>query len=172
MRPAVVRPARVADAAAISQLRVGTWRAAYTGMIEADVLDNLHADEATIERQRSHLGDPAPRTHTYVATDGERVVGWVVAGPSRDGDAGEETGEIYSIYVDPAYWSTGIGRDLMATGLRALRTEGFGRVTLWVLQANARARRFYAAAGLAWDGSRKLLDIGGEVPEVRYAAGL
>lgn len=172
MRPAPIRPARVADAAAISQLRVGTWRAAYAGMIEAAVLDNLAADEASIERQRGYIGAPAPRTHTYVATDGDRVVGWLVAGPSRDGDASEQTGEIYAIYVDAAYWSTGIGRDLMATGLRALRKEGFGRVTLWVLEANARARRFYAAAGLAPDGTRQLLDIGGEVPEVRYAARL
>jgi RimJ/RimL family protein N-acetyltransferase len=60
----------------------------------------------------------------------------------------------------------------MATALGALRKEGFRRVTLWVLEGNARARRFYEAAGLVPDGARQLLEMGTPVPEVRYAGPL
>jgi hypothetical protein len=40
---------------------------------------------------------------------------------------------------------------------------------LWVLESNARARRFYARAGFTADGSAKQEDIAGSpVTEVRY----
>lgn len=169
MAAATIRPARVADAAAISRLRVETWRAAYAGIVDAAVLAALVSDDVSIERQRGYIGEPGPRTRTFVATIGEDLVGWAVAGPARDEDASESTGEIYALYVGAAYWGTGIGRELMATSVTALRAEHFHRVTLWVLEGNCRARRFYEAAGLAADGARQLLGIGTPVPEIRYA---
>ncbi|MGI8680534.1 MAG: GNAT family N-acetyltransferase [Mycobacteriales bacterium] len=172
MAPARIRPARVADAAAISRLRVETWKSAYAGIVDPQVLADLVSDEASIERQRGYIGNPGPRTHTFVATIGEGLVGWAVAAPTRDDDAEKTTGEIYALYVDAAHWGTGLGRRLMATALGALRKEGFRRVTLWVLEGNARARRFYEAAGLVPDGARQLLEMGTPVPEVRYAGPL
>ena len=42
-------------------------------------------------------------------------------------------------------------------------------MALWVLQANARARRFYQIAGFRTDGSVKDADLNGiALPEVRY----
>ncbi len=172
MAAASIRPARVDDAAAISRLRVETWRAAYAGIVDAAVLAVLVSDEASIDRQRGYIGKPGPRTRTFVATTGEGLVGWAVAGPARDDDASDSTGEIYALYVDAAYWGTGIGRELMSTSLAALRKEHFHRVTLWVLEGNARGRRFYEAAGLAADGARQLLEMPGETPEIRYAGPL
>ncbi len=60
----------------------------------------------------------------------------------------------------------------MNASMSALRREGFARVTLWVLEGNARARRFYEVAGLAPDGARKVLEMPGETPEIRYAGPL
>ncbi len=172
MSAVTIRPARVSDAAAISRLRVDTWKAAYAGILDAHVLADLVSDEASIERQRGYIGNPGSRRHTFVATIRKKLVGWAVAGPARDDDADETTGEIYALYVDAVYWGTGLGRDLMSTCLGALRAEGFCRVSLWVLDGNARARRFYEAAGLAPDGARKLLDIAAGVPEIRYTGPL
>ena len=64
------------------------------------------------------------------------------------GRAGE-VGELYAIYVTPAWWSAGVGRALMGSVLPALEAEGYRRVVLWVLADNARARRFYERAGFA-----------------------
>lgn len=172
MSTARVRAARVDDAAAIGRLRVETWRAAYAGIVDAGELAALVSDEADVERRRRYIAEPTPHTCTLVATVGEKVVGFVVAGPSRDDDAEKTTGEIYALYVDAAHWGGGVGRSLMGAGLARLRREGFRRVTLWMLEGNARARRFYVAAGLAPDGARHLLEIGTPVPEVRYAGPL
>jgi hypothetical protein len=78
MTDARIRPARVKDAAAISRLRVETWKAAYGGIVDAEVLAELVSDEASIERQRGYIGNPGPRTHTFVATIEEELS----AGPS------------------------------------------------------------------------------------------
>jgi RimJ/RimL family protein N-acetyltransferase len=56
----------------------------------------------------------------------------------------------------------------MTHAVRALHEAGLDDITLWVLEGNERARRFYEACGFQPDGTRQLLDIGGLVPEIRY----
>lgn len=83
-------------------------------------------------------------------------------------DAGG-AGEIPAIYLHPDRWSTGCGRELMAGAVHQLRTDGFVEATLWVLDTNARAIRFYTAAGWESDGTAKIdssLDF--ELRELRF----
>lgn len=169
-----VRPARPAEAGAIAQLRIATWRAAYGGMVGDDVLAALTVDDADVRQREERIRNPPAGVHTLVATAADdEVVGFAVGGPSRDDDLEGDAGEVYAIYVSAPYWGTGIGRSLMGASMSALRREGFARVTLWVLEGNARARRFYEVAGLAPDGGRKLLERGtAPVPEIRYAGPL
>jgi RimJ/RimL family protein N-acetyltransferase len=49
-----------------------------------------------------------------------------------------------------------------------VRAAGYASITLWVLEANARARRFYQKAGFTPDGARHELDDLGGVTEIRY----
>ena len=79
-----------------------------------------------------------------------------------------QVGEVYALYVAPDWWSTGTGRSLMSCAVAALTEAGYGRAVLWVLEANARARRFYEKAGWAPDGASNTLDGLGGVVEVRY----
>jgi ribosomal protein S18 acetylase RimI-like enzyme len=79
------------------------------------------------------------------------------------------TGELTSIYVSPQHWGTGVGRELLSAATEQLRQAGFTEATLWVLEGNTRARRFYASAGWRPDGARKDAVIAGvPVVEVRY----
>ena len=80
-----------------------------------------------------------------------------------------ETGELYTLYVSPAHWSTGAGRALTDAALDRLRAAGCRRVVLWTLTENARARRFYAKAGFAPDGAINVLAALGQAEELRYA---
>lgn len=84
------------------------------------------------------------------------------------GQAGQ-VGEVYALYVTPAWWSTGAGRSLMGEALAALEADGYQRAVLWVLAANNRARRFYERAGFTTDGESNILAGLGGVLEVRYA---
>jgi hypothetical protein len=61
----------------------------------------------------------------------------------------------------------------MVAALDALAGFGFGEATLWVLDANERARRFYEAGGWSTDGAAKIDDSHGfPIVEVRYRRAL
>ena len=56
----------------------------------------------------------------------------------------------------------------MDHAVEELVQAGRDDVSLWVLEANDRARRFYATVGFGPDGARMLRDFGVPVAEVRY----
>jgi GNAT superfamily N-acetyltransferase len=103
--------------------------------------------------------------------DGGSITGFASFGPSRDHDADpRRTGEVFAIYVDPDAWGAGTGRELMAGAVAELARLGYTDATLWVLDANDRARRFYALAGWAEDGAIKTDGSRGfNITEVRYS---
>jgi L-amino acid N-acyltransferase YncA len=161
-----IRPAAAGDAAGIAAVHVGSWREAYRGLLPDAVLDGLDVERSTAGWARL-LEDLDGGSAVLVAEDGT-VTGFVHLVPTRDDDGNDHTGEITSIYVAPSAWDTGTGRALMAAAVDAARAAGFAALTLWVLRDNARARRFYEAAGWAADGTKDDVVAGTPVTEVRY----
>jgi GNAT superfamily N-acetyltransferase len=103
-----------------------------------------------------------------VATREEDVVGFSGVGLARPG-ADPLLGELFTIYVLPEEWGHGVGRALMTRALERMRGEGFEEAILWVLEDNARTRRFYELAGWHDDGEVKEEQwLGSVVREVRY----
>ena len=113
------------------------------------------------------------------------IIGYASFGPERDVDGAplpERAGrdgsprprcaELYALYVTPAWWSTGAGRDLMRRVLEETRAGGYPRIILWVLEQNARARQFYERSGFRLDGRSYRPDWLGGVTEVCYARDL
>jgi GNAT superfamily N-acetyltransferase len=157
-----VRLATADDADAVELVRVRAWRHAYRHIFPPHELDAMAIDGS---RWRARLETPPPGWSTFVAETRGRVVGFASVGPSRD-ERG--LGELYAIYVDPSEWSTGAGRALMARAQQQLAAE-YDEATLWVLEENPRARRFYEAAGWELDRARKhdrWFDV--RAAEVRY----
>jgi ribosomal protein S18 acetylase RimI-like enzyme len=143
---------------------VRTWQGAYGHIFPAEALAAISA-ERHAKRWRGLL-PTAPAT--FVAEVGGEVVGFASAGPSVDAD-GEGVGELYAIYVEPGHWDAGVGRELANAADAALRRLGFDEATLWVLDDNPRARRFYEAGGWRLDGgTRTGTHLGVETREVRY----
>lgn len=162
------------DAPAIADVHVRSWRQAYRGIVPDAVLDGLSVERRTAFWRES-LAQGAPEV--WVAEDAaEGIVGWVAFAASRDADAAPGTGEVRAIYVLEGFWSAGVGRALWSTARLRLAEGGFSSATLWVLAENARAIRFYRAAGFGpagGPGSHKQSAHGGAVlHEVRYAASL
>jgi len=157
-----VRPAVVADAAAIAAVHVRTWQVAYATVFGEDRLAGMDV-EARAERWRRWLGEGQD---AFVAEEHGQVVAFAWVGPSRDPDA---DGELYAIYALPAAWGTEAGTALMRAGVDALRAAGYREAILWVLEDNPRARRFYEREGWVLDGGRKDDEhLGVPVAEVRY----
>ena len=168
--PGQVRRAGPGDAAGIAVVHVRSWQGAYQGLLPQEYLDGLDPADR-VERWRHTLERAGwPAAGTVVAVADGQVGGFAHFGPTRDADTGgARVGEITAIYVLPEAWGTGLGRGLMTAALSHLAAAGYERAALWVLDSNARARRFYARAGWTADGTAKQEDIGGAaVTEVRY----
>lgn len=157
-----IRRARLEDAAAIAEVHVRTWQAAYEHVFGAERLATL--DLAA--RRRRWEDWLAAEENASVAVEDGRVVAFVWVGSSREEP---NEGELFAIYALPEAWGSGAGRALMGVGLAALRELGYAEAILWVLADNPRARRFYEREGWHTDGGRKTDEfLGVKVEEVRY----
>ncbi|HUF60167.1 MAG TPA: GNAT family N-acetyltransferase [Actinomycetota bacterium] len=167
-----IRSAIPEDARPVAEVHVASWRRTYRGLLPNEYLERLSVED----REAMWLGafaDPEPESGAFVVEVDGRIVGFASFGPSRDEDVPERTGEVPAIYVHPSMLGTGVGRELFGAATLALRDAGFAQATLWVLEANALARRFYEKAGWSWDGAvgTHMFDCANE-PAVRYAVDL
>ncbi len=164
----MIRKAQPDDARAIAEVHVASWLAAYRGLMPDEALDALDVD-LRAARWRAGLADGS--AGALVAEDDDGIYGWATVARSRDPDAADDVGELWGLYLHPRAWSRGLGRELHDAALGELRGQGFTVATLWVLEGNERARRFYERQGWRSDGSVKADRIGELrtlVEEVRY----
>jgi GNAT superfamily N-acetyltransferase len=187
-----IRPARPDDAAAVADVWSQTWRAAYTGLMPADFLAEVTGPQGVgrrVDQLARELTDERCRQGLIVAETADsrrpdvsaetRIVGYARFGPERDADgparplpatpADGAKAELYAIYVRPQQWSTGAGRCLIGAVIERVSALRYGTLSLWVLEANTRARRFYERAGFAATGESKTEDRFASVAEIRYA---
>jgi GNAT superfamily N-acetyltransferase len=156
-----VRRARPEDAAAIAEVHVRSWQRGYEHIFGAEKLAAID-----VERRRELALRMISTASTGVAEDDDgRIVAFVGVRPSTDVD-GE--GEIWALYAVEEAWGTGAATALMDWAKDVLRAS-WPAATLWVLEDNPRARRFYEREGWSPDGEAKSdAFLGVRVNEVRY----
>jgi ribosomal protein S18 acetylase RimI-like enzyme len=108
----------------------------------------------------------AGRSRLYVAVAGSQIVGYAGVGPERDPHADPTIGELYALFVHPDWWGSGAARQLTDAAVADLKSAGFEEVWLWVLEANARARAFYARYGFTETADRTHSSLN-NLPELR-----
>jgi ribosomal protein S18 acetylase RimI-like enzyme len=169
-KPVIIRPATIDDAPAIAEAHVRSWQWAYRGQLPDDYLDRMSDTlDRRVEARRAELASLSSDGRWWVAGQADQVVGFAITQPSRDADAPPLTGEVVAIYLLREAAGKGVGRALFARAVADLRERGYRRATLWVLESNERARRFYEAAGWRADGTRKTEERPGALlHEVRY----
>ncbi|WP_344432040.1 MFS transporter [Amycolatopsis minnesotensis] len=174
--PMMIRPATPADADAIGEIHVRSWQAAYAGLVPAAYLDGMSVpSRQSYWRNRLDGTDArAAGSATFVAENGDTVIGFGACGPSHDRDADGHLGALYVLSLHPAHWRGGTGTLLHDRIITALRAAGHERATLWVLDGNTAARTFYEKQGWTWDGTVRTEPIGDSPPltEVRYTRAL
>lgn len=162
-----IREAKPADAEAIAEIHVRSWQAAYRGQLGDEYLDGLSVVER-VPRTRESLAHPRSGWRTWVA-DQPPVVGFCTTGPGEDPDAEAGVAEVYAIYLAPEVFGEGIGRELFTLAVDDLRVRRFKAATLWVLETNELARRFYEKAGWELDGARTTERVDCQnLPTVRF----
>jgi ribosomal protein S18 acetylase RimI-like enzyme len=154
-----LRDGAVTDAEAIEAVHYAAREAVYAGRT-ADWPPVGPDRPGRIDRWRTWLGDP--EIHCIVGVDaghvdGGELVGFCTVRASKDTDVDPaRIAEMPTLYVAPAFWQRGFGRELCTAAVGRARDLGFEDLTLWVLEINDRARRFYEAFGFVRDGKTKV----------------
>lgn len=158
-----VRTAWPADAAALTDVQVQSWRASYAGMLPPEVLDGLDAAAMAAQWRRSMAKPGDARNRVLVALDRASVRGFAVTGPSQDPDADPVTdGEVVELAVDPASRSAGHGSRLLQACADTLRADRFTHARAWVASTDDTGRGFLTSAGWGPDGAHRELDLHGD----------
>jgi ribosomal protein S18 acetylase RimI-like enzyme len=165
-----IRQAELADSEAIAVIHVRSWQAAYQGLVPQQYLDGMTPSQRQPLWERLLAETSWPRKGILVAEVDGSVVGFAGFGPTRDRDEDPETvAEIATIYLAPEVWGAGIGSQLVTTALETLAQADYEEATLWVLDTNVRARRFYETNSWHSDGSVKQDETRGfALTEIRY----
>lgn len=146
-----IRRAELADAAAGAWCHLRCWQEAYGEVVDPARLAEKTGDpEQRAERWASAIEAGVVRWLAINpdpdAIVQDRVIGFASPGPSRDEDAPTPL-ELYAIYVREKWWGSGLGGRLMEVAI------GKEPASLWVFEANERARAFYRKQGFVEDGA-------------------
>ena len=159
-----IRPARVEDARAISEVHIESWRATYPGIVPQDYIDSLDVDVFT-ERWADRLATH-PEMLIVVAEAGQRICGFASGGPARVELSGFP-GELYAIYLTPESQSKGIGSRLFWAVADGLLRDERNAMYVWVLEENP-SKNFYRRMG-GRELSSVEIELGGRLlKEVSY----
>jgi len=101
-----------------------------------------------------------------VAEIGGRIAGMSSAGLARDRTLGFD-GEVYTLYIDPAYYAQGAGRSLLAAAFAGLAKQGCRSCVIWA-HAQNNARYFYERMGGKLVAERVAQLAGDPVPEIAF----
>jgi GNAT superfamily N-acetyltransferase len=170
MSQPLIRAATEGDARSIAEVHVASWHGAYSDILDLNnVGDSMDVDvRAKVWAERIPLVG-AEGYRTWVAEIDSRVVGFSFTQPTEDDDLNPlEIAELVALYLAPKHFGAGIGKPLLDRAVAGMRSQGFLQATLWVLEENARAIRFYRREGWRPDGSRSACFRVMGAPAVRF----
>jgi Acetyltransferases len=161
-----IRYADVNDSPALGNIHSISFRTAYKDIIPDHILNDF-----TVEKREKHIRkslEDKTVEHILILKE-NKPVGFMCIGKCRDEDLDGSFGEIWGIYLLPDYWNQGLGKRLINWRICELKRRGYKKISLWVLEKNLNARKFYEKLGFEHDGAIKEINIGKQLNEYRYA---
>ena len=160
-----IRLARQEDAAEVARVYIESWHDTYPGVLPIPLLRAMTPKGQTARWQASIRTQG--REMVLVAENSSHgIVGMASMGRARDDGLGFD-GEIYTLYVDPAFYGRGVGRALLKGAFSTLRKNGMSSCLIWA-HAKNHARFFYEAMGGRLIAERTAKLMGEAVPEAGY----
>lgn len=170
-----VRDATLSDTAAVAEIQVLAWKAAYRPFMPEEPLAEMTASAAPWRERWAEAvtAPPSPRHRLLVAVADGMVTGFAAFAPASDPDLSpEEDAELITLAVDPARAREGHGSRLMAAVADLLREHSFRTAVTWVFTEDTGLRAFLEPAGWAPDGARRTLALGRPVEMIRMHTSL
>lgn len=162
-----IRYATLNDSESCANIHARSWLFAYDRCVDRNIIEEYNTRWPMIwpkmlaKNENSH----------YVIEVGEKIIGFLTVNPARDADLPDTVYELVALYLDPDYIGKSFGRQAMAWVKNEIISRGYNTVSLWVLEQNSRARRFYEKSGFIFEGNSKPSGLGDTV-ELRYICNL
>ncbi len=158
-----IRLATLDDAKYCADIHVKSWYFAYSDIVPKEIIDEHSARCPMIWNK---MLEKNSESHYVIALDNV-IIGFLTIAGSRDKDLKESFFEIIGLYLSPEYIGAGYGKQAMDWIKREIQGRGYNNISLWVLEENKRARRFYEKSGFKADGGFKPSGLAA-AQEVRY----
>jgi L-amino acid N-acyltransferase YncA len=160
-----IRVARPKDAAEVARIYIESWHDTYPAVLSSALLCAMTPKGQTA---RWHAAIRAQKRETVLVAEDAKagLIGMASLGPARDRAFGYD-GEVYTLYVDPAYYGRGTGRALLKGCFAVLRARGFSSCVIWA-HAKNNARFFYETMGGRTVAERTARMMGDQVPETAF----
>lgn len=138
----VIRPGEPSDLDSVGELHALSRTYAYSWQSPPEPLKAMWHERFGQERETHRL---------LVAISGTSLIGFAYVGD----------GVLHAIHVHPDWHGKGAGPELMRHSRQSLRELGFHEATLWVIDGNDRACRFYEKDGWRRSGATRVSEVDG-----------
>jgi ribosomal protein S18 acetylase RimI-like enzyme len=166
-RGLTVRTARPEDAAGLARIYIESWQDTYAGVISHTLLGAMSVKAHTARWQSTIKAMDRHGGAVLVAeAPGYGLIGMCSLGRARDRGLGFE-GEVYTLYVDPAFLGRGTGRALLCGAFEALKERNLRSCLIWA-HARNNACFFYEAMGGRRIATRTTRLMGELTPEIGF----
>jgi ribosomal protein S18 acetylase RimI-like enzyme len=162
-----VRTARPNDAAELARIYIDSWQDTYAGVISHTLLAAMSQKSHTARWLSAIKSAERNSCAVLVAEDVHHgIVGLCSLGMARDGGIGFE-GEVYTLYVDPAFFGRGAGRALLSGAFETFKARRIRSCLIWA-HARNNACFFYEAMGGRRIATRTTRLMGELTPEIGF----
>ncbi|MDV5167856.1 GNAT family N-acetyltransferase [Photobacterium rosenbergii] len=139
-----IKPARLEDRNAISQLHARSWQTVYAGLLTKKYLsEDVFNERDAVWQQR--FSQPAANQRIFVATEDDKLLGFICIYLDQHQEYGTL---IENLHVDTSTTGKGIGKALLQHAASVIQDEAsYIGAYLEVLCQNLRAQKFYDYLG-------------------------
>ena len=157
--------ADIKDCDSLGLIQSESWKEAYKGIVPNSVLKDMTPENCSKKFNFLFSNESGK---VALIKDENQIRGFICFGPNRDEDLNSSYGEIWGVYLLPTFWGQGIGTQLSSWAMKELQKMGFHEVSLWVLEENINARKFYKKMGFINDGKIKEVFFDKKLNVCRY----
>ena len=158
-----IRLATPDDAKYCADIHAKSWLFAYSNIVPKAIIKEHNARWLMIWNKMLANNN---KSHYVIMLDNV-IIGFLSIAVSRDDDLKESFYEIIGLYLAPEFIGVGYGKQSMNWIKKEIQSRGYNKISLWVLEENNRARRFYEQSGFITDGKIKPSGLA-DAQEVRY----
>lgn len=147
-----IRRAKIGDEKALARIQTESWRAAFAGIVPAELLAQCTSLERAGKMYARLLSERRGNGYILELDGKAHCIAWWDTAKSEDMPGAAELRCIHSL---PDNWRRGYGSRMMERVLADVKAAGYTKILLWVFTDNVRAIRFYEAQGFTFGGRKQ-----------------